>query len=98
MFNVIYRWRVKDGCEETFRTGWRRATEAIYQKHHSLGSRLHKCEDGRWLAYAQWATREDWQAMQNSPAPDEEAFAMMRDSIEGTTEVICMALTDDLFK
>ncbi len=98
MFNVMYRWRVKVGCEENFRAGWRRASEAIYQKHNSLGSRLHECEDGRWLAYAQWSTREDWQAMKNEPASDEEAFAMMRDSVEGTTEVICMTLTDDLFK
>lgn len=99
MFNVIYRWRVKESCEESFRDAWRRATEAIHQKYYSLGSRLHKSDDGRWIAYAQWRSREDWQAMQNSPlAADEEAFAVMRDSIEGTTEVTCMTLADDLFK
>jgi heme-degrading monooxygenase HmoA len=99
MFNVMYHWKVKEGCEENFRNAWRRATEAIYQKYNSLGSRLHKSDDGRWIAYAQWRSREDWQAMQNSSeACDEEAFAMMRDSIEGTTEVTCLTLTDDLFK
>lgn len=37
--------------------------------------------------------------MQESPlAVDAEAFAMMRDSTEGAAEVICMSLTDDLFK
>ena len=99
MFNVMYRWRVKEGCEENFRDAWRRATEAIYQKYKSLGSRLHKSDDGLWIAYAQWRSREDWQAMQNrSVAADEDAFAMMRDSIEGTTEVTCLTMTDDLFK
>jgi hypothetical protein len=37
--------------------------------------------------------------MQNSlEACDEEAFAVMRDSIKGVTEVTCMTVTDDLFK
>jgi heme-degrading monooxygenase HmoA len=98
MFTAIYRWRVKEGCEESFREGWRRATEAIYQTHHSLGSRLHQCEDGTWLGYAQWPDREQWEAMRNNSAADEEAFAMMSDSLEGSTEVICMTVIEDLFK
>lgn len=99
MFTVIYRWKVKSGCEEDFRAAWRRATEAIYRKYNSRGSRLHKSDDGRWIAYAQWRSREDWLAMQNSSvAADEEAFAVMRDSIEGATEVTCLTVTDDLFK
>jgi heme-degrading monooxygenase HmoA len=98
MFTVIYRWRVKAGCEETFREGWRRATEAIYQTYHSCGSRLHRCDDGTWLGYAQWPDRQHWEAMRNHPAADAEAFAEMRDSTQGTTEVICMTVIEDLFK
>ncbi|MBI3651493.1 MAG: antibiotic biosynthesis monooxygenase [Acidobacteria bacterium] len=98
MFTVIYRWKVKAGCEEQFRDAWRRATEAIYQTHQSLGSRLHRCDDGRWLAYAQWPDRRHWEAMQNRAAPDAEAFALMRDSTQGAAEVICMEISDDLFK
>lgn len=29
-------------------------TAAIYAECGSYGSRLHKCIDGTWLAYAQW--------------------------------------------
>jgi hypothetical protein len=98
MFTVIYCWRVKEDCQEKFREGWRRATEAIYQNYNSLGSRLHKCEDGRWMAYAQWPSKEAWQMMRDNLTMDTEAFAMMRDSTEGATEITCMTLTDDLFK
>jgi heme-degrading monooxygenase HmoA len=61
MFTAIYRWRLKPGREDHFIEGWTRVTTAIYADCGSYGSRLHKCADGTWLAYAQWpdaATRE----------------------------------------
>jgi hypothetical protein len=98
MFTVIYRWRVKAGCEETFREGWRRTTEAIYQTYQSRGSRLHLCDDGTWLGYAQWPDRKHWEAMRRQGAADAEAYALMRDSTTGAPEVICMNVLEDLFK
>jgi hypothetical protein len=61
MFVAIYRWRLRPGMESQFVDGWERVTRAIYGQCGSYGSRLHKCEDGTWLAYARWpdaATRD----------------------------------------
>jgi heme-degrading monooxygenase HmoA len=102
MFVVIYRWKLKEGTEERFREGWRRATEAIAEKYGALGSRLHRAEDGSWLAYAQWPDKDRWQAMRGGPAADAEAFAMMRDSIDDSASALSplflMTVTDDHFK
>lgn len=62
MFCVIYQWRVKDGKEELFRELWRTVTKSVYEKHGSFGSRLHKCDDGSLIAYAQWPDKDRWEA------------------------------------
>ena len=54
MVTAIYRWRIEDGMEAQFIDGWKRVTRAIYDTCGSYGSRLHRCEDGTWLAYARW--------------------------------------------
>ncbi|MGY1840403.1 MULTISPECIES: antibiotic biosynthesis monooxygenase [unclassified Modestobacter] len=61
MFAVVYRWRLRPGSEEQFRDGWERVTRAIHARCGSYGSRLHRADDGTWVAYARWpdaATRE----------------------------------------
>jgi heme-degrading monooxygenase HmoA len=102
MFIVIYRWILKEGMEERFRQGWRAATEAIAQKYGAFGSRLHKAEDGSWIAYAQWPDKEHWEAMRSGPPADAQSFAMMKESIDESANIIsplfCMTVTDDYFK
>ena len=49
MFAAIYAWKAIEGREERFRAGWRRVTEAFLAEHGSLGSRLHRSADGRWV-------------------------------------------------
>jgi len=61
MFCVVYQWQVKPEKEEEFRHSWRTITEAIFRQHGALGSRLHKSDDGSWIAYAQWPSRDRWQ-------------------------------------
>ena len=61
MFAVVYRWRLRPGSEEQFQDGWERVTRAIRSGCGSYGSRLHRADDGTWVAYARWpdaATRE----------------------------------------
>ncbi len=58
---VLYRWRLAPGREAEFAAAWRDATEALLARG-SLGSRLHRGDDGLWYGYAQWpdaATRSD---------------------------------------
>ena len=98
MFIALYRWRLKEGREERFREGWRRLTEEIYARRGSRGSRLHRAEDGTWVAYAQWPDRQTWEAASGVEAVDSEAARMMRESIEVSHPPVLMEVSDDLLK
>jgi len=91
---ILYRWRLKQGGEDSFREGWRRLTRA-FKERGSLGSRLHRATDGTWVAYARWpdlATRDVAMARM----PDEEAVRLMEESVEATEPVLVMQIVDDL--
>lgn len=60
-FVVIYRWRVHADKEKQFQEIWSRNTPKIVERCGGMGSRLHKAEDGTWLAYAQWPDRATWE-------------------------------------
>ncbi len=98
MFIALYRWKLKERHEQMFREGWRRRTEEIYTKCGSLGSRLHRAEDGTWVACAQWPDRQSWEAARQVPVTDTEAPAMMKESIEASFPEMLMEVTDDLFR
>jgi len=58
MFVVLYRWKLKEGCEVLFSDGWSVVTRFYLEKFDSLGSRLHLGDDGIWYGYAQWKSAE----------------------------------------
>lgn len=60
MFTVIYSFDVKPGLENTFEQNWAALTELIYHYEKSLGSRLHRTKEGRYIAYAQWPDKATW--------------------------------------
>ncbi len=98
MFIALYRWDVKVGQENRFREGWRRLTEEIYSRRGSYGSRLHRAEDGSWVAYAKWPDKQSWEASSEAAAVDVEAAAMMRGSINVSYPPVLMEVADDLLK
>ena len=101
MFVVIYRWQLKPGMEEEFRSAWRKMTRAISFRYGTLGSRLHQADDGSWLGYAQWPNRARWETMRAKPPADAEAAALMRDCIDGSVEAtppLCLTIKDDYLK
>ena len=98
MFIALYRWKVKEGHEKNFREVWHLITEGIYQHSGSLGSRLHRAEDGIWVAYAQWPDRQTYDAASSIPAVNTEARAMFRESIEEAYPDIYMNVVDDLLQ
>lgn len=81
-FCVIYRWVVKDGMEAQCREAWAQLTRAIRRERGGLGSRLHLADDGTWVAYAQWPSREVWAAAQLQDSPDPGAAERMEEAIE----------------
>jgi len=98
MFIVLYRWRIKRGKEPQFRAAWLAATKEIMERYGALGSRLHHCEDGSWVAYAQWPDKDRWLLMRTSPPVAPEEFRVMRDceADRGAFKVpyLTMVLTD----
>lgn len=98
MLIVIYRWRLKEGHEAIFRQGWCEMTESIYRSRGSLGSRLHKAEDGTWVAYAQWHDEETWRRAREAGTANEAAARKMR---EGSAQLISeerLHVLDDLLR
>lgn len=98
MFVALYRWRIKEGREARFHEGWHRRTEEIYRRCGSLGSRLHRAEDGTWVAYAQWPDKPAWEAARRVTAEDAEALAMMSESVEETLPTLHLEVVDDFLR
>ena len=97
-FAVIYRFRVREDREDAFRAGWRRLTEAIREHRGGLGSRLHRADDGTWVAYAQWPDRESWERSREMESADAEASRQMADAIEESLPPILLEPRIDLLE
>lgn len=81
MFAVIYSFEVKQGCDNTFIEGWEGMTKLIYKYCDSLGSRLHKESEGKYIAYAYWPSEEIWQnSSAKLPAGADKYRNQMRES------------------
>ncbi|MEU2392352.1 antibiotic biosynthesis monooxygenase [Streptomyces sp. NPDC007369] len=94
MFAVIYRWRLREGMEQQFTDGWHRVTAAIHAMCGSYGSRLHKADDGTWVAYARWPDEE---TRAHCAEPDPDGLAMMREAVaEGFPETRMLVVDDML--
>lgn len=102
MFVAVYWWRVKPGKEEQFRAAWRRGTELIRERYGSLGSRLHRDRDGRFVGIAEWPDEASWQAAFDARMvyDEPETRAAFVDAIAetppGNAPVFTMQVTDDL--
>ena len=79
MFVVLYRWRIKSGHEAQFVDAWGQATRELLLRG-SLGSRLHRGDDGLWYGYAQWPS--DAVRAAAFTGPGTSAGARMRAAIE----------------
>ncbi|MFD7339556.1 antibiotic biosynthesis monooxygenase family protein [Streptomyces violascens] len=93
MFAVIYRWSIKPDKEHQFADGWHRVTQAIHTQCGSYGSRLHRADDGTWVAYARWP---DAESRERCAMPDPEGAAMMSDAIAERFPETRLQLVDDL--
>ncbi len=71
---AIYRWRVTPENEDDFRRRWHDITVDIMRDHGGGGSRLHRTENGDFVAYARWPSRQardkafaDYSAKRSTP-------------------------------
>lgn len=96
MYAVIYRWQVAEKHEADFQRRWHDITSEIVEYHGGGGSRLHRAENGDWVAYARWPSR----------AARDKAFAARTAETTDTTpqgegkaklvEETWLTITDDL--
>jgi heme-degrading monooxygenase HmoA len=95
-FVVLYRWRLREGAEDSFVEAWARMTDAL-RARGSLGSRLHRGSDGVWYSYAQWpSARTRDEAFAQGPA-DPTAVSQMRAAIsESLPEIILDVVADHI--
>lgn len=94
MFIVLYRWRTKIGMEDQLIESWSEVTKFIVENYDSLGSRLHRGDDGVWYAYAQWKSAEQ---RENAFAviPELEAREKMQAAIEESFPEIILTNVSD---
>ncbi|MBY6204645.1 antibiotic biosynthesis monooxygenase [Halomonas denitrificans] len=60
MMAVLIEFRVRPGQDDAFRAAWTETTDYIRVHFGSLGSRLHRAGDHRYVAYALWPDRETY--------------------------------------
>ena len=98
MFCVIYQFTVKPGKEEPFTKAWSEVTNAFMESCGALGSRLHVNDNGAYIAYAQWPSRE---VRDNADLPEhvkKGALIAMRDCCDSIETLYEMTPTADLLK
>lgn len=83
MFIVMFEFVVKDGFEEQFISSWSKTTQGIYLFKGSLGSRLHRDNNGAFIAYAQWPDEETYRKAYDIEMSEEyeQHRKNMRDSL-----------------
>lgn len=96
-FVVLYRWKIKVGCEDEFARAWLEVTDHFRAEFGSLGSRLHKGNDGIFYAYAMWPSAE----MRDAALFDEslaEAAKKMREAAEERFPEVILEIVADRIK
>lgn len=78
MHAIFFQWKVASGRERDFELAWRELTELIRDHGGGLGSRLHRCSDGHYFAYAQWPSEAFWAAQPEPTARMVELRDQMR--------------------
>lgn len=92
MHAIYFKWKVVAGRETDFEQAWLELTELIRDEHGGLGSRLHRCADGHYFAYAQWPS-EHVRATQ--PAPGAR-MVELRNRMRGCAELVDGPLQGDV--
>ncbi|MCP1727835.1 Mg2+ and Co2+ transporter CorA [Natronospira proteinivora] len=95
-FVILYRWRIKPEQEEHFARHWS-ALMALYQQlFGAVGGRLHQREDGLWIAYAEWPSREQYFLAIERGIPDESIADAMNEAVRERLEPEFMEVRRDV--
>ncbi len=94
MLIFLYRWRIKPEKEAQFIEAWSEITAYYRENFDSLGSRLHRGDDGLFYAYAQWKFAEQREgAFANTHKP--EARKKILEAIEESFPEVRLEILSD---
>lgn len=97
MIIYLYRWRIQPEKEDQFTKAWSYVTAQLREKSGSLGSRLHRGDDGLWYGYAQWPSIEVRESSSLKHEEIVEARRLMKDAtIEMLPEIVLSPVSDFL--
>lgn len=93
MVRTVLRMRVREGCEDTFKSAWAQAAPRIREHPGLLGqSLLQEQEEPRtYVIMADWASQAHLAAFENSP--DRRAFSA---ALEPLREAAQKTVLDDV--
>lgn len=99
MFSVIYQFDVREGKDLEFIASWKELTKFVFTYEGSLGSRLHKEDENKYIAYAQWPERSKWEhSGKNLPPEADNCRKIMREACHSIETIHTMEMTEDLLK
>lgn len=94
-FAVLYQWQVKAGKVRQFATAWADLSDALKAERGALGARLHRADQGTWMAYAQWPSRAVYEQVGTLEQVFPDALARLQDAVEDTWPPIFLTPHDD---
>lgn len=71
MHCILLEFKPLPGKEVDFIEAWKNLTIHILQNYGSKGSRLHRSKEGKYIAYAQWPSKEVYGNIQGTKEGDE---------------------------
>jgi hypothetical protein len=96
-FIVLYRWRLRAGLEDQFIQAWSSVSRQLREQRGSLGSRLHRGQDGLWYSYAQWPSAAVRAKSASLPPIDPASRKLMQQAVEEELpEVVLESVSDFL--
>ena len=98
VFAVIYRWGITPGLEKEFERIWKESTQTIYSTFGSLGSSLHKAENGEYVAYARWPDKKSWERMIRDYDSTPEIEKFWEGHVKELAKPVCLELLIDLLE
>jgi heme-degrading monooxygenase HmoA len=90
MIAILYKWRIKLEKEQQFIESWSEVTKFLLENRGSLGSRLHRGNDGFFHGYAQWKSDEERQNAFKNSSEISDSINKMRDSIDESFDEIAL--------
>lgn len=89
-FIVLYRAKIKPGCEEAYKKAWHCCADYFVKNCGALGSQLFQANHEEWVAISRWpnsATRDQaWNDEKLLPKKIMELISELKANLESYTE------------